>query len=272
MGAPTNLAPMTGPPVEPAAARSTKRVTIAGVIAVVALLVITAAAVMTRPDAGAGSDAGSTIPRPQVQAPSAEPVSGQPPFPPARGAGQTADLMLAARTKGEAAAPIAIYEVADFQCPACRTFWAQTLPAIEREYVRTGKAKIIFLNFPIPSLHRNATAAHLLAMCAASQGRFWPMHDLLFGKQTEWAELADPAPYFRTLADSAGLARPVLQQCQADVRFPALVDAETQTSWVSGVKSTPSFIVNGALLAGAAPIEIWRPILDSIFTAATAAR
>jgi protein-disulfide isomerase len=50
----------------------------------------------------------------------------------------------------------------------------------------------------------------------------------------------------------------------------ALVDTETQTAYLSGVKSTPSFIVGGALLAGAAPMDIWRPILDSIFTVATA--
>jgi len=234
---------------------------VAGVTAAIALLAIGAAAVMNRPESSGAE-------------PLSSPGSGAQPaavaFPPPDADPQT-DLMLPARTKGDPAAPIAIFEVADFQCPACRIFWEQTLPGIEREYVRTGKVRLVFINFPIPSLHRNATAAHILAMCAADQGQFWPLHDLLYAKQDAWAQLAEPAPYFLALADSAGLSRPALQQCQADGRMQILLDAETRTSYMAGVKSTPSFIVGGALLAGAAPIEVWRPILDSIFTAATAA-
>jgi protein-disulfide isomerase len=179
------------------------------------------------------------------------------------------DLLLAARTKGDPDAPIVMYEVSDFQCPFCRQFWAETLPALEQEYIRTGKVRLTFINFPITELHPNASAAHEAAMCAAQQNRFWPMHDLLYAHQDHWAKLKDPKPYFRQLADSARVDGGTYEACIAAGRIRQLVGAEAEASWKAGVRSTPSFIVQGALLAGTAPIAEWRPILDSIYRART---
>ena len=92
----------------------------------------------------------------------------------------TQDPMIAQRTKGDPDAPIAIYEITDFGCPWCREFHRLTLPSIEREYIETGKAKLIFVNLPISQLHPNSPAAHEFAMCAAQQDRFWPVYDLLY--------------------------------------------------------------------------------------------
>lgn len=194
-------------------------------------------------------------------------VAASAPIPPQ---GQADELMLAARTRGASQAPIVIYEVSDFQCPYCRQFWAETLPALEREYVQTGKARLTFINFPIAQLHPNAQAAHEAAMCAAQQDRFWRMHDLLYQHQEAWARLQDPEPYFLGLADSARADRKTLQTCLAGGVVRQLVQGEAQWSWNAGVRSTPSFIVQGLLLAGTAPIENFRPILDSIYAQRTA--
>jgi protein-disulfide isomerase len=177
------------------------------------------------------------------------------------------DLLIAARTRGDTKAPLVMYEVSDFQCPYCRQFWAETLPRLEAEYIRTGKLRLTFINFPISQLHPNAQAAHELAMCGAEQGKFWRLHDLLYDHQAQWAGLRDPKPYFLTLADSARLSRSDLERCYAAGRVRQLIAAETQTSWQAGVQSTPSFIVQGVLLAGTAPIENFRPILDSMYAA-----
>jgi len=177
------------------------------------------------------------------------------------------DLLLAARTRGDSNAPIVIYEVSDFQCPFCRQFWAETLPHLESEYIRTGKARLTFINFPIAQLHPNAQAAHVLAMCGAEQGKFWGLHDLLYSHQRDWAGLGDPQPYFRGLADSVGLSQDRLTRCVADGHIRQLIAAEEQAAYQGGVKSTPSFIVQGVLLAGTAPIEAFRPILDSMYRA-----
>lgn len=179
----------------------------------------------------------------------------------------------APRTKGSPSAPITVYEVADFQCPACRVFWEETLPALEREYVAPGKVRLVFVNLPLQEIHRNAAAAHQFAMCAADQDRFWPVHDQLFDRQDAWARLDDPSALFLAMADSVGLARDALDACLVDERIKTLVLQEREGVLRAGVKSTPSFIIQAGadrgLFPGAAPIEAWRPILDSLFTAAT---
>src|SRR5437660_11346133 len=76
---------------------------------------------------------------------------------------------LASRSRGRAGAPVTVYEMADFQCPACRQFFVATLPEIDRDYVKTGKVRWIFINFPLPSIHHTALAPAELAACAARQ-------------------------------------------------------------------------------------------------------
>src|SRR5947207_13176187 len=106
--------------------------------------------------------------------------------------GATQSDPLAARTKGRPDAPVTVYEMSDFQCPYCRAFALGTLPLLEREYVQTGKVRFVYINLPLPDVHKNASAAAEAALCAARQQRFWPMHDWLFGHQGEWAPLASP--------------------------------------------------------------------------------
>jgi protein-disulfide isomerase len=96
------------------------------------------------------------------------------------------------------------------------------------------------------------------------------MHDLLYQHQASWARLPDPVPYFLGLADSARADRQAVEACLNGGRIRQLVQGEAQASWNAGVRSTPSFIVQGLLLAGSAPIADFRPILDSIYTARTA--
>src|SRR2546428_6601166 len=74
------------------------------------------------------------------------------------GLAQTVDP-LAARSKGSATAPVTVYEMADFQCPACRMFTVTVMPAVDSEFIRTGKVRWVFINLPLPSIHPNALAA-----------------------------------------------------------------------------------------------------------------
>ncbi len=180
-----------------------------------------------------------------------------------------ADPMLAARTKGEPEAPISIYEMSDFQCPFCKQFYDETLPALEREYLETGKARLTFINLPLIQIHKNAAQAAEWAMCAAAQGRFWPMHDRLFDTQDDWNELNDPTPHFASLAESVDLDREAVQQCLTDGAARSLVAADVQMAMRNRLGTTPTFIIEGGILQGAAPIDDWRPILDSIYAAKT---
>lgn len=169
------------------------------------------------------------------------------------------------RTKGSPDAPMTMYEFADFQCPACAMLYNQTIGGLTTEYIETGKLKLIFLNFPIPQIHANASAAHEFAMCAAYQDKFWAVHDLLFGNQNQWNDLADPSAYFSVLADSASLNRDSLNTCiQSGITRP-LIEAEFNAARRSGIESTPSLVLEGGLMVGAVSLEALRPILDSIY-------
>ena len=91
--------------------------------------------------------------------------------------------------KGNPNAPVTIVEFSDFQCPFCKRFFDETLSLLEQDYIDTGQVKLVYRDFPIESIHPNAVAASLAAECADEQGKFWELHDVLFEKQEQWANL-----------------------------------------------------------------------------------
>lgn len=183
---------------------------------------------------------------------------------------QDADL-LAARSKGKPDAPLTVVEMSDFQCPYCRQFATETWATIDREYVATGKVRWIFVNFPLTELHPNAVAAAELAMCSAKLGKFWPMHDLLFAHQEKWAPLREPGQLLLTFADSLRIPRDSIIPCVRNGGVRALVQKDANTAARIGARSTPSFLIEGALLSGAYPAEVFRHVLDSVYAVKTAA-
>ena len=86
--------------------------------------------------------------------------------------------------KGDANAPVAIIEYSDFQCPYCRKFYEDTLPTLIKEYVDTGKAKLVYRHFPL-EFHPAALVSAQASECAAEQGKFWEMHDAIFTEQAK---------------------------------------------------------------------------------------
>lgn len=178
---------------------------------------------------------------------------------------------IATRSKGRPGAPVTVYEMADFQCPACREFALTTLPTIDRDYIQAGKVRWVFVNFPLSRIHKNAVAAAQVAMCAARQNRFWPMHDALYQKQPSWAELTMAWPTLIALADSAGVGHDSLVSC---LNSRATVDAiakDAQGSVRAGANATPTFYIEGGLAEGAIPASEFAQILDSVYRAKTGA-
>lgn len=182
-------------------------------------------------------------------------------------AAQGAPNPLTARTKGAASAPVTVYEMSDFQCPFCRMFALQTFPALEREYVSPGKVRWVFINFPLTAIHPNAEPAAEVALCAARQDKFWDAHDVLFRTQPVWAPLKEPGQFFLTLADSAKLDRAAFLACLEKGDTRSEVEADANAAVRAGAQSTPTFYIEGGLLAGAQPPEVFRQILDSILKA-----
>lgn len=198
---------------------------------------------------------------------------GTPVVPPPVAAKTAQDPMLGPRTKGKPDAAITVYEMSDFQCPYCRSQAVEVLPALEKEFIETGKVRWIFLNLPLTTLHPNASAAAEFAMCAAKVDKFWPVHDLLFAYQAKWAPLKDPGAFLMSLADSAGIRHEDIVPCLEQHEMLGLVQAEAEGAAKNGVTSTPTVYIEGAgLLRGAAPLALYREVLDSLWKDKTGAK
>lgn len=172
---------------------------------------------------------------------------------------------LAIRAKGSPTAPVTVYEMSDFQCPFCKQHTDDIFPTLEREFIRTGKVRWIFINYPLTSIHPNAIPAAEFAMCAAREDRFWPAHDLLFRHQKLWAPLRNPGPFLATLIDSLALSRPRMEQCLQTGATRAEIRADAEGAVRSGARSTPSFYIEGGLMTGVRPVALFRHILDSVY-------
>ena len=191
--------------------------------------------------------------------------AGAPPTSP--GAAVTVD---GAPTKGDKEARVTLVEFSDYQCPFCGRFYRETWPEIDRDYVKTGKVKYVFRDFPLEGLHPQALKAAEAAHCAGEQGKYWPMHDRLFEGQAA-LEDKDLAQH----AGAVGLDVTRFEQCLQSGRYTAQVRQSLQDGVQLGVSGTPTFIVGlsepgsstvkaAAILRGAQPYSSFKQALDSV--------
>jgi protein-disulfide isomerase len=82
-------------------------------------------------------------------------------------------------TLGDPKAPVLMVEFSDFTCGYCGKFFRETLPALKTEYLKSGKLRFAYRDYPRDEEGWGLVAAHA-ARCAGEQGRFWEMHDRLF--------------------------------------------------------------------------------------------
>lgn len=182
---------------------------------------------------------------------------------------QAADNPIANRSKGSPKAPVTVYEMSDFQCPYCKRFAEETFPEIERLYIKPGKVRWVYINFPLTHLHPHAVPAGELALCAAKQNGFWQVHDLLFKYQETWAPLKEAGPFFVSLADSAKLSKKALVACLQNPETRKSLQAEAEGAERAGATSTPAFYIEGGLMVGALPVQVFRQVLDSVYAVKT---
>jgi protein-disulfide isomerase len=166
------------------------------------------------------------------------------------------------RIQGSPSAPVWVIEVSDFQCPYCKQWHDQTYNALLNEYVKTGKIRLAYVNFPLNS-HQHAWPAAEAAMCAGEQGKFWPMHDALFTTQQRWESLSSPTAVFDSLAQSRGLEMPRWRDCVSSGKTKPLIAADHDRAARAGANATPSFMIGDKILTGAQPIDVLRRVIDS---------
>ena len=168
---------------------------------------------------------------------------------------------------GSPTAPVEVTEYADFQCPHCGNFAQVQWPDLKVRLIASGKARWRFRDFPIEG-PGSVTAAHAAA-CANDQGKYWPMEELLFGRQTEWALRPNPMPTITDIARAAGMDVAAWNACMTSAKYAGRIQASGNEATALGVKYTPSFVIEGRIYTGLSADDIVR-MVDSI-TAAHAA-
>ena len=161
--------------------------------------------------------------------------------------------------KGSKNAKVVIVEFSDFQCPFCARFFEQTLPSIERDYIKTGKVQLVYRDFPL-SFHKYAQKAAEAAQCANEQGKFWEYHDLLFKRQNEWASAGEVK--FLDYARELGLDTNKFNNCLTTGKYESEVKKDFQDGLQYGVQGTPTFFINGIPLVGSQPYEAFKQLID----------
>ncbi len=167
------------------------------------------------------------------------------------------------RIQGDANAKTWVVIASDFQCPYCKQWHTETYETFLKEYVRSGKVKVAYVNYPL-NQHQNAVIAAQAAMCASAQNKFWQYHDGLFNSQASWETLQEPRPVLDSLAKSVGVDMTAWGNCVTSGKMLPLIRADRDRLAQAGVQSTPSFLIGDQLLAGVQPIEALRPVLDSV--------
>ena len=166
------------------------------------------------------------------------------------------------RIAGDSAAKTWVIIASDFQCPFCKQWHTESYKQFIDEYVRTGKVKVAYINYPLGQ-HQNAVPSAQAAMCASAQNKFWQYHDALFDTQDKWEKMPDPRPVLDSIARQVGVNFDEWSKCvDADTMLP-LIFADRDRASTAGVQSTPSFLIGGQVIAGAVPLSELEAVVDS---------
>jgi len=171
-----------------------------------------------------------------------------------------------AATRGQTDATVVMVQYSEFQCPYCKVFGRDIMPALDAKYVNPGKLLVAFRHFPLDSVHKAAVHLGAVAECARKSGSFWKVHDFLFSRDT-----ASGSSLQRDDIIRLGMNPDVLEACsQHEGEASVLRDRQEGVSL--GVEGTPTFFfaLNEATsslrveerLAGAQPVETFSRVIE----------
>lgn len=161
---------------------------------------------------------------------------------------------------GQANAPVTIREFGDYQCPACGHF-EPTAERIRDQYVKSGKVRFIFFDFPL-QMHQHSQQAAVAARCAAKQGKFWTYHNRIYKTQDKWAKQDDPTSVFLDLAVESGLDTGKLKQCMNSNGPVATISAERDAGTLIKLRATPTVLVNNTEFVGGPTYDKLKKAID----------
>lgn len=167
---------------------------------------------------------------------------------------------------GDKDAKVTIIEFSDFQCPFCRSFFVNTLPQIKRDYIDTGKAKLVYRDFPLTAIHPAAEPSAQAAQCANDQNKFWEFHDKIFEEQQKLnatGTVQFSAVELKKWAGEVGLNTSTFNSCLDSGKYKDEVAKDAADGVNAGVTGTPSFFVNGNIIIGAQPYAAFQAAIES---------
>lgn len=163
---------------------------------------------------------------------------------------------------GNKNAPITIFEYASLTCPHCAAFATKTLPKLQKDWIDTGKAKLVYRDFP---LDQPAVLAATVARCFPDD-RYFPFIETLFQNQDEWAdrdETATKAALAR-IARLGGMSQDQFNACVANQKISdAVLNSRLVAAKQYGIDSTPTFFVNGTKVVGDLPYSEFVKYLEA---------
>ena len=166
---------------------------------------------------------------------------------------------------GDKNAPVTIIEYASLSCSHCADFHNNTLEDLMKEYVDTGKARIVFRDFPF---NYPALLGSMVLRCIPEDVRYDYMN-ALFQLQQKWVvrENAKSTQELYKIMQSGGMTKEEFETCTNNVELEntilqALIAAQNEFN----IQSTPSFLINGNLVEGNKSIKEFRQIIDKILS------
>jgi protein-disulfide isomerase len=167
------------------------------------------------------------------------------------------------RLLGKPDAPVTIIEYGSLTCPHCAEFDRVTMPEIKKNWIDTGKARLVFRLFPLNKLDVHAA---MLAECVPPE-RYFAFIDIVYQSQAEWMQASDPQQALGNIARLAGLGEDKIRRCLADKSIQDAVVATAFAAQQIGVDSTPTFFINGvrppADKNGAQPYDVFNQLLTA---------
>jgi len=159
--------------------------------------------------------------------------------------------------KGNPNAPVTIVEWSDFECPFCARFYSETLWQIDEGYIKAGKVRFVYRDFPL-GFHSNAQKAAEAAECAGEQGNYFEMHDKLFEEGVNGGVSS-----FKQFALDLKLDALKFNECLDSGEMESEVKKDMSDGASIGIKGTPGFVINGQLVSGAQPFSVFQQVIES---------
>ena len=171
--------------------------------------------------------------------------------------------------RGNPNAAITIVEYSDFQCPFCGRAYKTLEDQVLKEY--GDKVRLVFKNYPLTSMHPWSEPAAVAGVCVRQQNpeAFWKAYDFLFQNQKD-ITTDNVKAKVEDLVRDAGLDVSKFDTCFDTQATLAVVKAEREEGSGLGVRSTPTFFINGRKLEGAVPYENFKTTIDAILGASAA--